>query len=65
MADYDKALEINPNDSEALARKGIVYLLQKKYKEAVEYMEKGLSLDPGIEGGIKEYLDQAKGNLQK
>jgi tetratricopeptide (TPR) repeat protein len=64
MEDYDKALSVNPDFAEALVRKGIVYLLQKKYKEAVEYMEKGLSIDPSMSAGIKKYLDEAKANLK-
>ena len=41
-----RALECNPNSVEALAKKGIILILQGKSEEAVSFLNKAFSLDP-------------------
>lgn len=46
IAEYNKALEINPTFAEAYARRGSRYAVQGKVSEALADYQKALSLDP-------------------
>ena len=43
---YDKALEIDPENAEALNNKGVALDDLGKYNEAIEYYDKVLEIDP-------------------
>ena len=43
---YDKILEINPNNSIALFRTGMIYYGRKDYQKAKEYLQKVINLFP-------------------
>jgi tetratricopeptide (TPR) repeat protein len=43
---YDKALAINPNDTNALNGKGLTLDQLGKYKEAIAYFNKALAINP-------------------
>jgi tetratricopeptide (TPR) repeat protein len=43
---YDKALEIDPADTFALATKGAIFCDQGKFEEALKYCDKALNIDP-------------------
>src|SRR5690348_194625 len=43
---YDKALEIDPKDADALNNKGLALNKLGKYKEAIEYYDKASEIDP-------------------
>ena len=42
---FDKAIELNPNNSKAYYGKGFILKNQNKYKEALEIFEKSIELD--------------------
>jgi len=42
----DRAIQLNPNDSEIWNNRGIILFLLKRYKEAIRSFEKATSLDP-------------------
>ena len=44
---YDKALEINPNDTSAWYNKGNILRRFRKYEEAIDACQKLLNIDPG------------------
>ena len=43
---FNQALEINPKDDYALARKGVVLINLSKYDEALEYFNQALEINP-------------------
>ena len=43
---YDKALALNPGDSDALNRKGLALHYLNRYKEALQAYDKSLELNP-------------------
>ena len=45
---YDKALEIKPNDVDALNNKGLALYNLERYEEAITYYEKALEIDPKL-----------------
>ena len=44
---FEKALAINPNDSESCFNMGLVYSKKGKPKEAISYYKKAIAIDPG------------------
>jgi len=44
--DYERALHMRPNYSEALNNLGAVYYAKKNYKKAIRYYRKAIALDP-------------------
>jgi len=46
LSQYDKILEINPNNSLALFRSGMIYYGRKDYQKAREYFQKVINLFP-------------------
>ena len=47
LARFDKAIELDPNHAEAYSQRGLIYLEQHKYDEAVIDLAKAASLKPG------------------
>ena len=43
---FDKALQIDPNDTDALNSKGDALINLGKYDEAIQYFDKALQVDP-------------------
>jgi hypothetical protein len=66
-ANYKKSLEISPNQPEALTNLGILYIEEKKYKEAKKLFESALAQVPtysrahlglaGASWGLEEYRE--------
>ncbi|HEY9608540.1 tetratricopeptide repeat protein, partial [Allocoleopsis sp.] len=54
MANFEKALEINPNHVNAIYNKGYCYARQGKVTPAVNYIEQAIKLNPD------KYLQVAK-----
>ena len=50
---YDKGLEIDPKNTDALNRKGIVYYDLKQYVEALKNFDKVLKIDPNYVYALK------------
>jgi tetratricopeptide (TPR) repeat protein len=46
MADYNKAIEINPQYAELYNNRGIVYYDLKEYDKAIKDYNKALEIDP-------------------
>jgi tetratricopeptide (TPR) repeat protein len=46
LANLMKAVELNPNDPSVQANVGEVFLRQRRFTEASEYIERALALDP-------------------
>ena len=46
MANYDKAIELNPNDAGAYYNRGVAYYKQGKYQQALADYDKALELNP-------------------
>src|SRR5207237_156567 len=49
IADFDKALSLNPNYGEAYANKGKSPTLLKRYQDAFPVFEKALAINPNLE----------------
>jgi len=49
---FDKALELEPNNVEALYQKANAFSALEKYNEAIEYYEKVLNIEPQNENAI-------------
>jgi len=60
IADFNKALELDPNSAEAFCRMGIAYLYKGDYDNAILNMEKGLKIDPALKETMSKYLEEAK-----
>jgi tetratricopeptide (TPR) repeat protein len=54
---YDKALEIDPKDSDALFAKGWALDSLGKYDEAISYYDKVLSIDPTDSDALEKMND--------
>ena len=46
MEDYDKAIELDPNDAEAYNNRGNSYRDLGQYQRAIEDYDKAIELDP-------------------
>ena len=46
LADYNKAIELNPDNADAHAARGQFYVWQKQYDQAIQDFDKALRLDP-------------------
>jgi len=46
IAEYNKALQLNPNDASAYNNLGLAYESLGQYQKAIEYLQKSLQLDP-------------------
>jgi stress-induced-phosphoprotein 1 len=46
ILDYDKCLELDPNYNKAYGKKADCHFMMKEYHKALEYYEKGKSVDP-------------------
>jgi tetratricopeptide (TPR) repeat protein len=60
VADYTKAIELNPNDSAAYNNRGVLNYELKKYKEAVDDCSRAIELKPT---DAKAYYN--RGNAKK
>jgi tetratricopeptide (TPR) repeat protein len=49
---YDKALEVDPNNTDTIANKGIAFILLQKYVEASNLLDKVLTLNPNHTAGL-------------
>jgi tetratricopeptide (TPR) repeat protein len=61
IGDYDRAIELDPKNSSALARKGFALSLQGKHQEAFTNYKRAIAIDPANAGF---YGDGAKTLLQ-
>ncbi len=48
MADYNRALQVKPTDTEALSNRGNIYFATGRYDLALADMNKALEIDPGL-----------------
>lgn len=46
LADFSKAIELAPNEAEAVRARGLIYLLQEKVSEAIADLQKASELEP-------------------
>ena len=46
IADYDKAIELNPKDAQAYNNRGVAKKMLKQYKEAIADYDKAIELNP-------------------
>jgi tetratricopeptide (TPR) repeat protein len=46
IADYNKAIELDPNDADAYYNRGIAYADQQEYAQAIADYNKAIELDP-------------------
>ncbi len=46
MADYNKAIEINPNFADAYCKRGLTYYNLKDYSKALTNFNKAIQIDP-------------------
>jgi tetratricopeptide (TPR) repeat protein len=46
IADYNQAIEINPNDAEAYSNRGNAYIDLKDYQRAIADFTKAIEIDP-------------------
>ncbi len=55
---FNKALEINPNETKSWYGKGAVFIQLKEHEKALKYLNKSLKVDPNFEPAkeIKEKL---------
>ena len=63
---YRKALEVRPGHTDALARMGIVYMIQERYREAIPYLMEALRdrdhpRNKEIQMALKKSLEMIKG----
>jgi tetratricopeptide (TPR) repeat protein len=65
LNDFDKAIEADTTNAEAYCRKGVAYLYLGVYDKAIEYLEKGITLDASMEENVKDYLKEAKEKQSK
>ena len=54
MADFTKAIELDPKYAEAYANRGLVYANLKEMDKAVDDWHKAIELNPGLKEGIKK-----------
>ena len=59
---YKRALEIRPNDANLLNDQGFSYLLQNRYHEATQYLNRALEVSPGHE---KAHVNLAILNIRR
>jgi Tfp pilus assembly protein PilF len=52
LANYDKALAINPGDAGVLNNRGVTLQHLKRFEEALESYDQALAIDPGYAGAL-------------
>jgi tetratricopeptide (TPR) repeat protein len=57
--DFQKSIDANPNDADALGGLGIVRLRQRNYGEARQYLSRAIALDPDHRNQWQNALDAA------
>jgi tetratricopeptide (TPR) repeat protein len=62
IADYSKAIEINPKDGGIYCNRRRVYYLRKQYDESLEDFNKAQALGYKIPAEFLESLRKAQGN---
>jgi tetratricopeptide (TPR) repeat protein len=55
MEDYNKAIQLNPNDAEAYYNRGNAYVAKGQYDRAIEDYNKAIQLQQDIHPYIKKY----------
>ena len=48
IAEFSRAIELDPNYAEAYYKRGVAYLRKDKYDEAIADLTKAIELDPRI-----------------
>src|SRR5260370_25990936 len=56
VADFSRALEINPDSALALARRGETYLMLGSHDEGVADLDRAIEIDPDIAPGMADRL---------
>ena len=49
IVDYDKAISLKPDFARAYAKKGCTIVKLERYGEAIDWINKGLKLDPNLQ----------------
>jgi len=62
IANYGKAILLDPNNAESFSLRGIMYFRKKDYDNAIADFESALTL---VEPGDKDYKDQIQSFLKK
>ncbi|MGK7907510.1 MAG: tetratricopeptide repeat protein, partial [Synechococcus sp.] len=57
LADYNRAIELNPDDAWAIGSRGQAYRAMERYDEALEDFTRALELDPSLDWVIDERGD--------
>ena len=55
IPNYEKAIQLEPQNTPAMGNLGLVYIKLKDYKKAKYYFEKSLAVDPA-QVRIKKYV---------
>ncbi len=64
MADYNKVIEINPQDADAYNNRGYVYYNLKEYDKAIKDYNKAIEINPQnpYASNNKKLAEEAKRN---
>jgi Flp pilus assembly protein TadD len=60
VADFDKALKLEPNRAATWAYRGLALLMQGKDADAERDFARCLELDPDLKESLKSQIDEAK-----
>jgi tetratricopeptide (TPR) repeat protein len=66
VSDYTKAIELNiPELDNAYYTRGLVYIINGKYKEGIDDWEYAIKLNPDLEENLRNGINTAKEKLNK
>ena len=66
LADYSRAIELNPGDGWAIGGRGLTYRMLERYEEALADLGRAIELDPSPDVDVADsFLSIAANNLQK
>ena len=60
ITDYTKVIELDPKQSQAFVRRALLYLKQKKKREAVQDFDRAFLLEPSLKTEYKGFYVDAK-----
>ena len=65
MAEFNKAISLNPAYAEAYSNRGVVFYENKEYDKALQDYDKAISLDPKLANAYNNrgFLYAAQGKL--